>query len=147
MMDALITCRLGSSAPMFPCRIRLCLVALIFGVTAGGCARSDQFATHERIPVTVRVEFGPANKPSKEAELMVDRGSTPKDVVSILFPIQSGEVCCNTREIASIDGVRPDPSRNRWWNCRLNGSTNVGAFRTELKPHDRVEWFYHEQSQ
>lgn len=132
---------------MAPRWVWFTLVVLCSGVAAGGCARSNQFTKHEKIPVTVRVDFGPANKPPKEAQLLVDLGSTPKDVVSILFPVQSGEVCCSTREIASIDGVRPDPARNWWWNCRLNGSTKVGPFRTALKPNDRVEWIYREQAQ
>lgn len=100
-----------------------------------------------RMPVTVIVDFGPAGKPTREAHLEVDKGSTPKDVVSLLFPIQSGSTCCNTRELAAIDGVRSDPETNRWWSCRLNGSTKLSPFRTELKPNDRVEWTYADWSQ
>jgi len=108
---------------------------------------SRRYEKPQRIPVVVRVDFGPAGKPLREERLEVDHGSTPKDVVSILFPIQSGDVCCNTREIASIDGVRPDPSKNRWWSCRLNGSTKIGPFRTVLKANDVVEWTYSERPQ
>ncbi|MBI4354686.1 MAG: hypothetical protein HY595_05550 [Candidatus Omnitrophica bacterium] len=119
-------------------------------VIVGGMAAYQQNRRYEkprRIPVTVRVDFGPAGKPLREERLEVDKGSTPKDVVSILFPIQSGDVCCNTREIASIDGVRPDPAKNRWWSCRLNGSTKIGPFRTVLKANDVVEWTYREGPQ
>ncbi len=125
-----------------------CLVGGL--VAIGGMAAYQHNRRHDkprRIPVVVRVDFGPAGKPLREERLEVDKGSTPKDVVSILFPIQSGDVCCNTREIASIDGVRPDPAKNRWWNCRLNGSTKVGPFRTTLKANDRVEWIYREGPQ
>ena len=99
---------------------------------------------HTRIPVTVRVDFGPANKPTVEQQFDVDEGSTPKDAVSLLVPIQSGEVCCDTREVLAIDGVRPDPAKNWWWNCRLNGTSTVSAHKTQLKAGDTVEWFYHE---
>jgi hypothetical protein len=98
-----------------------------------------------RLPVVVRVDFGPAGKPSREERMLVDRGSTPKDAVSLLFPIQSGAVCCNTREVEAIDGVRPDPATNRWWTCRLNGSRKVSPFRTPLKSGDLVEWIYLEE--
>lgn len=119
------------------------LVVLTGCVTAGRDVRSED----RLIPVTVRVDFGPAGKPAREETLQVNPGSTPKDVVSILCPVQSGAACCDSREVAAIDGVRVDPSQNRWWKCRLNGSTKVGPFRTVLKPGDRVEWTYFEQSQ
>ncbi len=97
--------------------------------------------------MVIRVDFGPAGLPAREERLLIDAGSTPKDAVSILFPIQSGATCCNTREVASINGVRPDPAKNRWWTCRLNGSRAVSPFRTELNAEDRVEWAYIEQPQ
>ncbi len=115
----------------------------------GGCVTTgrDLRSEDRTIPVTVSVDFGPADKPAREETLHVNPGSTPKDVVSILYPVQSGAACCDTREVAGIDGVRVDPANNRWWKCRLNGSTKVGPFRTVLKSGDRVEWTYFEQSQ
>jgi len=101
----------------------------------------------ERFPIVVQVDFGPADRSPREERLTVDAGTTPKDAVSLLFPIQSGAVCCNTRELAAIDGVRADPAKNRWWSCRVNGSTKLSPFRMELQPEDRVEWVYREQSQ
>lgn len=112
-----------------------------------GCGDRQTPSKAKRVPVVIKVDFGPAGKPTREEHLLVDAGSTPKDVVSILFPIQSGDICCNTREIASIDGVRPDPARNHWWTCRLNGSPRLSPFRTVLKANDRIEWTYLEQSQ
>lgn len=125
------------------------LLGLLLSLSA--CATTSRVASPppkpDRIPVVVRVDFGPAGKPLREERLLIDRGSTPKDAVSLLFPIQSGEVCCNTREIASIDGVRPDPAKNRWWTCRLNGGTRVSPFRTQLKAGNLVEWTYKETPQ
>jgi len=111
-----------------------------------GAAESDE-PKQERLPIVVRVDFGPAGNAAREEHLLVDAGSTPKDVVSLLFPIESGAICCNTRELAAINGVRADPARNRWWTCRVNGSPNISPFQTELKPEDRVEWIYLEQQQ
>lgn len=126
--------------------------AIGLGMVAVGAGRSpadtpDTAKPPERLPVMVRVDFGPAGKPAREERLLVDKGSTPKDAVSLLFPIQSGATCCNTRELAAIDGVRSDPATNRWWTCRLNGQGNFSPFLKELAAEDRVEWTYVEQSQ
>ena len=121
-------------------------LVVVIGAVAGS-RRTSTPPNPPRMPVTVIVDFGPAGKPPREEHLEVDKGSTPKDVVSLLFPIQSGATCCNTRELAAIDGVRSDPETNRWWSCRLNGSTKLSPFRTELKPHDRVEWIFAERPQ
>ena len=125
---------------------------ILLGVVVVGAGRSpseksDTSKSPERLPVSVRVDFGPAGKPAREEHLMVDKGSTPKDAVSLLFPIQSGATCCNTRELAAIDGVRSDPATNRWWTCRLNGKGDFSPFLRELAAEDRIEWTYVEQLQ
>ena len=120
----------------------LCLLIPICGAAA-----EPEESQGERFPIVVRVDFGPAGNAAREEHLLVDAGSTPKDVASLLFPIQSGATCCNTRELAAINGVRADPARNRWWTCRVNGSPNISPFQTELKPGDRIEWVYVEQAQ
>lgn len=123
-------------------------VALMLGLScpADGSAAESK-PEPERFPVTVRIDFGPAKKPARAEQLLVDSGTTAKDALSMVVPIQSGEVCCNTREVAMIDGIRPDPAKNRWWNCRLNGSTNFSPFLKELQSGDTVEWTYSEQAQ
>lgn len=99
------------------------------------------------IPVEVRVDFGPAGESAREARLMVDPGSTPKDVASLLFPIESSAVCCDTRELSAINGVRADPAKNRWWTCSVNGSRHVSPFKRRLRSGDRIVWTYVEQPQ
>ena len=101
----------------------------------------------ERMEIDVRVDFGPAARPLREAHLAVDQGSTPKDVLSLLVPIESGAICCNTREVAVIDGIRSDPAKNRWWICQVNGSRKINPFQTGVKAGDAVEWIYREDSQ
>ena len=135
-----------------PRRLLLVGAAIGLGLASVAAGRSpaktpETSKSPERLPVIVRVDFGPAGKPGREERLMVDQGSTPKDVVSLLFPIQSGATCCNTRELAAIDGVRSDPATNRWWTCRLNGQGHFSPFLKELKAEDRVEWIYVEQLQ
>ncbi len=110
-------------------------------------ASTPEESQHERFPIVVHVDFGSVGHAAREEHLAVDAGSTPKDAVSLLFPIESGAICCNTREVAAIDGVRADPAKNRWWTCRVNGSAKLSPFRTELKSGDRIEWTYLEQQQ
>ena len=121
----------------------ICLCGIL-AIAPLGCSANRE---HDRLPVTLRVDFGPVGKPAYEGALMVDAGSTPKDLVSVAFPIQSGSICCNTREVSAIDGVRTEPARNRWWTCRLNGSARVSPHRTPLHRGDRVEWMFVEQPQ
>ena len=129
---------------------RLLMISVV-GVVIIGAGRSpkapDTSKSPKRLPVTVRVDFGPAGKPAREERLMVDTGSTAKDVASLIAPIQSGAICCNTRELAAIDGVWADPAKNRWWTCRVNGSGTLSPFRTELNAEDKVEWVYLEAPQ
>lgn len=126
-------------------RLVCCVAAMLWAVP--GYADPPVEKTPERFPVVVKVDFGSAEKPVREERVMVDEGSTAKDVVSLLFPIQSGATCCNTRELAAIDGIWADPAQNRWWTCRINGSTKIGPFRTELHSGDQVEWVYVGQAQ
>ena len=128
-------------------RVSLIAVCLLIGAPSAWAAGKAAPRAHERIPVTVRVDFGPANKPTLEQQVLVNQGSTPKDVLSLLVPIQSGEVCCDTREVLVVDGVRPDPSTNRWWTCRVNRSTTISPHQTELQAGDQVEWLYREVPQ
>lgn len=127
--------------------IMIGLGTLSAGAAQPPAEQPDTSKSPERLPVTVRVDFGPAGRPAREERLMVDKGSTPKDAVSLLFPIQSGATCCNTRELAAIDGVWSDPATNRWWTCRLNGQGSFSPFLRELQAEDRVEWIYVEQLQ
>lgn len=97
--------------------------------------------------VTVKVDFGPSGKAAHEEKILVEKGTTPKEAVSQVFPILSGKTCCSFREIMAIDGVKVDPAQNRWWTCRLNGSTKVSPAKTKLKAGDHVEWRYAEDEQ
>ena len=102
---------------------------------------------HKEFPVTLKVDFGPAGKLAHEEKIVVEKGTTPKEAVSQVFAVQSGKTCCSFREVLGIDGVKIDPSRNRWWICELNGSRKVAPARKKLKSGDVVEWKYIEDSQ
>jgi plastocyanin len=91
--------------------------------------------------VDVKVDFGPAEKPAHAEKIYVEKGTTPKEAVSQVsqvFPVMSGKTCCSFREIMEIGGVRVDPAKNRWWTCKLNGSTKVSPAKTKLKKGNLV---------
>ena len=126
------------------------LWCLVSAFAASGRAAADTASPPpkpERMEIDVRVDFGPAHRPLRHAHVAVDQGSTPKDVLSLLVPIQSGAICCNTREVAVIDGIRSDPEKNRWWICQVNGSRTINPFQTVVNAGDTVEWIYREDSQ
>lgn len=121
------------------------LLASCLGCMRGQIVRDDtgrQFFIKDRVPVTLVVDFGPANRPSFREDIRVTKGSTPRDVVSIFFPIKSGAVCCDTREVNEIEGVSTDPVRSRFWVVDVNGSRNVSPFRTQVRRGDVVRWTY-----
>lgn len=95
------------------------------------------------IPVTVRVDFGPAHKPVKVQKIEIRENASPKEAVQQLFPTEQGRVCCAPGEVKGIDGVSVDPVKNYWWRVMVNGEgKTVSPYRTRLKAGDIVEWIY-----
>lgn len=97
--------------------------------------------------IEVKVDFGPAGKASHSEKIYVEKGTTPKEAVSQVFPILSGKSCCSFREILEIGGVRVNPAKNRWWTCKVNGSKKVSPQKKKLKQGDVVEWIYVQDEQ
>ncbi len=97
-------------------------------------------------PVELKVDFGVSGKPPWTGVLKVDGKTTPKDAVSLVFPVQSGKVCSSLHDVLGIGGVLTDATQNLWWICAVNGSRKVSAYQTRLKPGDRVEWSYRRET-
>ena len=98
------------------------------------------------IPVKMKVDFGPAKKSGFDEMIYIEKGTTPKEAVSQVFPILSGKSCCSLREVIEIGGVRVEPAKNLWWICLVNGSKNISPQKKELKEDDTVEWKYIDDS-
>lgn len=96
----------------------------------------------ETFSILMRIDFGPAGKPVHEAPLEVEKGTTPKEAVSQVFPIRTGKSCCSLKEISEIDGVAVDASLKKWWICLVNGSKSVSPQKYRLKSGDKLEWKY-----
>lgn len=107
-----------------------------------------QPAKPKTIPVELRVDFGPAGKEGRVEKLEVTKGSTPKDAVSMVFPVMTGYACCDTREVIAVDGTIINPAENLWWVCEVNGDRRkVSPHKTKLKAGDRVEWKFVAEAQ
>jgi len=93
--------------------------------------------------IKMKVNFGPAQKPAYEGAVEVEAGMSPKEVVSLIFPIRSGFACCSYRDLVEIDGVANEPTQNRWWICTVNGNRKITSpYGTKLQPGDTLEWNY-----
>ena len=119
----------------------LLLVYLVSGCAATGSARLKTF------DVTLEMDFGPARKPPVRQVVQVEPGATPQDATAKVFPLEKGSVCCDLREVATIDGVAADPATNRWWTVSINGSKKVSPYKTRLKAGDVVRWEYKQDGQ
>ena len=103
--------------------------------------------THKTFPIQMKVDFGPAERPTYDKTIQIEKGTTPKEAVSQAFPVLSGVACCSFRDVIEIGGVRINPAKNWWWICTVNGSKNISPQRKKLKPGDVVEWKYIQDSQ
>ena len=104
--------------------------------------KPKEYRPFPTFPIELKVDFGATGKPLHVETLQVEKGTTPKEAVSQVFPIQSGKVCCSLKDVYSIDGVKVDPSSGGWWICLLNGSKDVAPGKYKLKKGDVIEWKY-----
>jgi len=126
----------------------LLVLAIVSPLPAEALESEPKTFHPETFEIEMKVDFGPAGKPTYEGSLEVEVGTTLKDAVSQVFPILSGKICCSFREVLAIDGVAADPAGNTWWTCSVNGSSKeVSSYVTELRPGDVMEWTYKQSSQ
>ena len=99
---------------------------------------------HRKIfEIDLRVDFGQSLRLQYRKRLMVEQGSTAKDVLSQAFPVLSGKTCCSTREVLGVNGIKTNLIKKLWWKCFINGDgRKVSPYRTKLKPGDLIEWKY-----
>ncbi len=95
----------------------------------------------------MKVDFGPAGKPGYDDMIDVEKGTTPKEAVSQVFPVLSGKACCSFREVIEIGDVGINPAKNLWWICKVNGSKKISPHRQKLKAGDVVEWQFIQDAQ
>ena len=128
--------------------IALLLLLLATPQLTTGNLLSPYVVPPKRVPIQVSIDFGPAGKPAVDKEIIIREGSTPRQVLEQIFPVEKGAACCHAEEVKGIDGVSIDPLKNRWWKLELNGTTkNASPYKSYLKAGDRMRWIYFEETQ
>ncbi len=128
--------------------ILLCLILSSIEFFSGKSSYAMGRRPKKTFPIHLIVDFGPAVKPGvDDPKFFVEKGTTPKEAVSQVFPVLSGKSCCSLRDLLEIGGVRIDPLKNRWWICTLNGSRKFSPKTKKLKRGDRLEWRYIQSTQ
>ncbi|MBI2870191.1 MAG: hypothetical protein HYY14_00600 [Candidatus Omnitrophica bacterium] len=114
------------------------LTALLLAGIPNLCADESQ----PTFPVTLEVDFGPQGEDSILMELKATGEDTPESLLKKACQVKNDAICCDPREVASVNNVATSPGANVWWVVFLNGSRDVNPFGTTLKPGDRVAWKY-----
>ena len=128
--------------------IRLIILLFLGFHVAGGCLHAEPPAAEAMVPITVKIDFGPAEKPSVEQKISIKEGATPNEALKAFLPVEQGAICCDAKEIKTINGVAADPVKNRWWRLKINGtSKNASPYKSHLKAGDVMEWIYFEDAQ
>ena len=100
------------------------------------------------IQIEAIVDFGPAGKPALHKQIIIREGTTPKEALKQILPVESGAACCHPAEVKGIGGVSIDPMKNRWWKLRINGNTrHASPHKSHLRTGDVMEWTYFEDRQ
>jgi hypothetical protein len=95
------------------------------------------------IRVKVEVDDGPQGRATERKKVLLPKGSTVVDATKAVAKMEQGFVCCDAKDVRTLNGVRCDPKKNGWWLYEVNGKMGqVAAHRYVLKEGDRVTWRY-----
>jgi len=84
----------------------------------------------------------PANYTILKYEVRVPINSTISYALSSVAKVEHGVVCCDSRDIKSINGLANDPYHNSWWTIKVNGNSQNYSSHSRLSPGDVVELIY-----
>lgn len=71
-------------------------------------------------------------------------GTTAGGAAEAVYKVEHGLVCCDSRDIRGINGLKVDPRKDKWWIVKVNGNRQNSSARTILNDGDIVEWIYDE---
>lgn len=108
------------------------------------------FTTHQKevgSPISVQLFVRiPSQKLVFSHPLSVLPGTTAAQAVESFYKVEHGLVCCDSRDVKTINGLSIDPPNEKWWVVMVNGNKQNTSSRTVLKEGDTVEWVYDEKS-
>lgn len=79
-------------------------------------------------------------------ELVTPIGQTAGGLVASAYKVDRGLVCCDSRDVKSINGIAVDPYSEKWWVVLVNGNKQNSSSRTVLADGDTVEWRFDEKT-
>ena len=108
-------------------------------------------AAREKVPQAGRIAVElfvtiPSERLRFRHELDLDPGTTAAGAAKAAYKIEQGLVCCDARDVKSINGLAMDPYKEKWWVVLINGNMQNSSPRTVLKNGDVVEWRYEEKA-
>ncbi len=99
--------------------------------------------TAASIHVWVEIDYGTQEKQLVKKSILLKPGSTVVDATKRAVGVTQGFVCCNPKDVESIDGVKCDAEKGIWWLYEINGKKGqVSACRYLLEDGDCVTWRY-----
>lgn len=112
-------------------------------ILLGTFESSKQTTPNQKIsmPITLYIRI-PSNNVSLKYELVIPQSSTVGQAVESVAKVGHGVVCCDNRDIKSINGLANDPYHNAWWTIRVNGNLQNYSSHSHLEPWDVVELVY-----
>lgn len=110
--------------------------------SSGSLSTTQEAPTYvEKMHVTMRFKI-PGNATNLEYDLRIPKESTINQAVEAVAKVEHGLVCCDSRDIKSINGIANDPYRQTWWTIRVNGNQQNYSSHSHLLPGDVVELAY-----
>ena len=108
-------------------------------------------AAREKVPQAGRIAVElfvtiPSERLKFRHALDLDPGTTAAGAAKVAYKIEQGLVCCDSRDVKSINGLAMDPYKEKWWVVLVNGNMQNSSPRTVLKSGDIVEWRYDEKA-
>jgi len=100
-------------------------------------------ALAQDVRVSLRIDFGSADKPALEREVTLPRGSNVVDATRRAAVVEQDWLCCSKDDVWSIGGVGPDTRLDRYWMWKLDGALGPNfPVKHVLSEGERIEWIY-----
>lgn len=88
----------------------------------------------------------PGSKLLFRHHLSLPEGSTVSQALESVYAVKHAVVCCDSRDIWSVNGLAADPYKEKWWIIKVNGNTQNTSSTRKLSDGDVVELVYMENA-
>lgn len=88
----------------------------------------------------------PSERLTFRHHITIAQGSTVSQVLEAAYTVKHGLVCCDSRDIWSVNGLAVDPYTQKWWIIKVNGNRQNTSSRTKVYDGDVIELVYEESA-